>query len=117
MRSSPASSRKASKKASGACRRTRGSPAKGADRRKVNIVAQECGIARNGGIKVGMLDRLDQAQMTFGQGKIATSWKHAKHRKAGALHSQAGQPLVPERGDTVQDDPRKRQVGHVFAKP
>mmetsp|Transcript_29010 Transcript_29010/g.55700 ORF Transcript_29010/g.55700 Transcript_29010/m.55700 type:complete len:303 (+) Transcript_29010:1802-2710(+) len=92
-----------------ACRRPQGL--------QINILAQEFGIASNGCLKIRMLDRLDQAQMAFGQFQIPAPGQRPQHRDARLFHTSSGQSFVPGAGHPVQDHTGKGQVGIVHFEP
>ena len=87
------------------------------DRIQIDILAQEVGIAGDGGVEVRVFDRLDQPQVAFGQGQVAAPGQDAQHGQPGAVHPQPGQPFVAGRGAAIQDDAGKGQVGHVLPEP
>ena len=53
-----------------------------------------------------LLDRLDQAQMAFGQAQVAPARQGAQNADARLLHPQPDQPVVARAGDAVQDHAR-----------
>ena len=87
-----------------------GPPRQGAQPRQIDMVAQKTGIIRDGRFQVGMLGRLDQSQVAFGQAQIAPARQGAQHRDARPVHSQPDQPVVARAGDAVQDHAGDGQV-------
>jgi hypothetical protein len=97
----------------GAGRGRRAAARRRADRGEVHMRAQEGGIARDGGLEVGVLHRLDQPQVPLGQREIAPARQRAQHRHARALHPQPRQAFVPGARHAVQDHARHRHAGIV----
>ena len=84
---------------------------------KIDMGAQERCKLGNRAIKVGMLHRLNQPQMAFGQGQVAAPWQGAQHRNAHRLHALAHQPFMTRTGHAVQDHPGKWQPRIKAAEP
>jgi hypothetical protein len=85
-------------------------PADGGD---VDVIAQERRVARDGGLEVRVLHRLDQAQVPLRQRQVAPARQRAEDGDARALHPEPGEALVPGARHAVQDDAGEREVGVV----
>ena len=55
--------------------------------------------------------------VTLGQGQITAPGQHAQNVQTRVVHATADQPLVPGRGNTVQDHARDVQLWHVGLEP
>ena len=87
------------------------------ERIQIHMFAKKRCIVRNGALQIGMLDRLDEAQVPFGQLQVPAPWKNAQHRDADTIHAEPRQAFVPGTRDPVQDDACKGQFRIISLEP